>query len=133
MYILLHLYLIVNFAILCTAVFARVKREYPGGVTIQKYAQAGALTALAFLITPERCVVVDLAQLQNELAECGWLSSEELQQDINYWLETRCKLGNEFVAQIVEVSVPQDNIDWRIPEWLVRTLYHKYGTAVRIT
>ena len=76
-------------------------------------------------------VILDLAPLEQELAACGKLARHEIVRCVIYWLETRCKLGKEFVMRIVEVSTPNENIHWRTPEWLIRALRVYTGTCVQ--
>ena len=92
--------------------------------------QAVALGATAFIRTPERMVAIDLAPLQDELAECGELEQQSLMRNITYWLAIRCKLGYDFVARIVEVSIPKDSIEWKVVEWFVRALHVYTGTYI---
>lgn len=100
-------------------------------VGIPTLGQAAALKAPAFIRTPEGMVAIDLAPLQSELAACGRLERHEIARAVAYWLAVRCKLGYEFVARIVEVSTPQDNIDWKVPQWLIMGIHAYTGTCVQ--
>jgi len=95
--------------------------------------QANATKALAFIRTEESCVAIDVALLQKELVDCGAMERDETIRCIIYWLAVRCKLGYEFITQIVEVSTPLDGIDWRTPEWLVAAIHTYSGTCIRHT
>ena len=90
-----------------------------------------ALPAPALIKTIDNdYAIVDLAPLQQELADCGRLTKQEAINAIIYWLVTRYKLGVEFVKRITEVKTPADNIDWRVPEWLIKALRTFTGTCV---